>query len=174
MTLSANPSINQDPTDFYRPKTESIPTIFDETFAPFIIETFGNQQKSPTYRGQKSPDQYTYILAIEIPRLIYNTISVEIEEDLKSTSQFRRVGYPSYNIVIKADQLLLAIYSNATERSTKKKYETECVLEGQIVALDGSLTLAYSEGVLMIEIPLQRPVEAKTKALSARLSDMPV
>ena len=152
-------------------KTQSIPDIFEEIFAPFV-QQFGDSTEYKSFVGQKSSDGSVYTIAFEIPRLVKDTISVEIEEDLTTTSLARRVGYPSYKIVVKAAQLLLVNYLDETQESAKKRYEQDFALHGQNVALDGSLKLSYTEGVLTIEIPLRKPTEAKKQGLSARLSDI--
>lgn len=148
-------------------------TIFDEMFTPIRTTTKNLEEmmiKAPLYKGQKSSDGSAYILAIEIPRLIPETVSVEIIENLKSTSPFKRTGYPSYNIIIKAAQNLIDYYLfDTTEESAKRKYEEQCDLEGQNVDLDGDLTLSYSEGVLVIKIPLKKVCERKVQSLKAKL-----
>ncbi len=149
-------------------KTQSIPNILDEIFAPFVADTVEYR----TYTGKKSEDGTTYTFAFEIPRLVRDTIAVEIEEDLKNTSPARRIGMTSYKITIKAAQQLLVNYLDETQESAKKKYEQEFVLHGQSVALDGELGLSYSEGVLVVEIPLTKPVQPKKATLSAKLADI--
>ena len=146
--------------------------IFDKIFAPITEQFDVDNAEYKTFVGQRATDGSVYTIAFEVPRLIRDTISVEIEEDLTTTSLARRVGYPSYKIVVKAAQQLLVNYLDETQESAKKKYEQDFALHGQNVALDGSLALSYGEGVLVIEIPLTKPVQAKKAVLSARLSGM--
>jgi HSP20 family molecular chaperone IbpA len=141
--------------------TSSIPTILDEIFAPFLTETH-----TRNYVGSASSDQSKYTLAVEIPRLIKDTISVEVEP---TSTQYKTMAY---KVVIKAGQDLLTNYLDSSTESAKKRYEQEITILGQNVALDGSLALSYTEGVLCIEIPLCKPVQPKKATLSARLSDM--
>ena len=141
--------------------TPSIPSILDEIFAPFLTET-----STKNYVGSVSSDQSTYTLAVEIPRLLKNTISVEVEP---TSTQYKT---SAYKVVIKAGQDLLTNYLDSSAESAKKRYEQEITILGQQVALDGSLKLYYGEGVLCIEIPLTKPVQPKKQTLSARLSDI--
>lgn len=147
----------------YRPQP-SIPDIFEEIFAPFTAAASGNTPK--TYVGQVSTDGSVYKVAVEIPRLVKDTISVEVEP---TNSQYKT---PTYRVVIKAAQDLLTNYLDSASESAKKRYEQEILIFGHQVALDGSLKLSYGEGVLIIEIPLTKPVQPKKATLSARLGDI--
>lgn len=141
--------------------TPSIPNILDEIFAPFLTET-----STKNYVGSVSSDQSTYTLAVEIPRLLKDTISVEVEP---TSTQYKT---SAYKVVIKAAQDLLTNYLDSASESAKKRYEQEILIFGHQVALDGSLKLSYTEGVLTIEIPLTKPVQPKKATLSARLGDI--
>ena len=141
----------------YKPQP-SIPDIFEEIFAPFVTSI-----ETKNYVGSKSTDQSTYTLTVEIPRLLKDTISVEVEP-ISTTS--------AYKVVIKAAQNLLTNYLGSSTESAKKRYEQEIMILGQQVALDGSLNLSYTEGVLCIQIPLTKPVQPKKATLSAKLSDI--
>ncbi len=143
-------------------KTQSIPNILDEIFAPFVADTV----EYKTYTGKKSEDGTVYTFAFEIPRLIRDTITVEVEP---TSTQYKTMAY---KVVIKASQDLLTSYLNSTTESAKKKYEQEFVLYAQQVALDGELGLSYTEGVLVVEIPLTKPVQPKKATLSAKLADI--
>jgi HSP20 family molecular chaperone IbpA len=143
-----------------RKNTSSIPNVFDAFFAPFT--------EALTYTGSVSSDGARYTLAFEIPRLIKDSITVTVEP---TTSQYKT---SAHKIAIKATQEPLGNYSvpDHSKQETAKPYQQDFILYSQQVALDGSLKLYYSQGVLVVEIPLQRPVQTKKQALSARLSDL--
>lgn len=153
--------------------TPSIPDIFEEIFAPFFAEEL--KQTFPTryttmYEGQVSADGSVYTLAFEVPRLVKDSITVTVEP---TTSQYKT---SAHKVVIKATQKPLQNYvePNHDKQETIKPYQQDFILYSQQVALDGSLTLAYTEGVLCIQIPLTKPVQPKKASLSARLSDIAV
>jgi hypothetical protein len=146
----------------YRPQP-SFPDIIDEIFAPLVasIET-----KPKTDIGKQAPDGSIYTLAVEIPRLVRDTITVSVEP---ISTQHKTMAH---KVVVKAGQKLLENYLDANAECAKKSYQQEFIVLGQQVALDSSLNLYYSEGVLVVEIPLTKPVQPKKAILSARLSDM--
>lgn len=140
-----------------RKNTPSIPTIFDEIFAEATLQLI------KTSAAQEVGDLLTIV--VEIPRLKRDSIAVEIEHQGKRTFE--------YNLVVEGLEIPLASYLVECEETAYKKYRNTYKIEtSRPVALDGSLTLAYSEGVLVIEIPLTKPVQPKKQGLSARLSDI--
>lgn len=148
----------------YRPQP-SFPDI-EEIFAPFIAAASGKTPTPKTDIGQVAPDGSVYTLAVEIPRLVRDTIAVSVEP---ITTDYKTMAN---KVVVKATENLLSSYLNSLTKSAKKLYEQEFLVLGQRVALDGELGLSYSEGVLVIEIPLCKPVQAKKASLSARLADI--
>lgn len=151
----------------YNVKTPSIPNILDEIFAPF---TEALSEATKTYTGSVSSDGATYTLAFEIPRLVKDSITVTVKP---TTSNYKT---SAHKIVIKATQESLQKYVEPEykKQETAKSYQQDFILYSQQVALDGSLKLYYGEGVLVVEIPLTKPVQAKKQTLSARLSDIAV
>lgn len=157
---------------YYNIKTPSIPNILDEIFAevvrnaptPTTIQGYNNQlQLTKTSAVQEVENLLTVV--VEIPRLKRDSIAVEIEHQGKRTFE--------YNLIVEGAEIPLTSYLVECEQTAYKKYRNTFKIEtSRPVALDGSLTLAYSEGVLVIEIPLCKPVQAKKASLSARLSDI--
>ncbi len=160
MIYGSIPNFTDYPNSKRMNNTPSIPKILDAFFAPFT--------EALTYTGSVSSDGARYTLAFEIPRLIKDSITVTVEP---TTSQYKT---SAHKIAIKATQEPLGNYSvpDHSKQETAKPYQQDFILYSQQVALDGSLKLYYSQGVLVVEIPLQRPVQTKKQALSARLSDL--
>ena len=127
-----------------------------------FASTFASSTKK--YVGAVSKDNSTYTLVFEVPRLVRESICVDVDS-LNSSYKF-------FKVTIKAKQRLLFDYLDETQEPTAEDYEEAFSLKGLDIALNGDLTLAYSEGVLSIQIPLQRPVQPKKQGLSARLSDI--
>jgi HSP20 family molecular chaperone IbpA len=146
----------------YRPQP-SIPDIFDEIFAPLVGATCSNTPNQGSYTGEVSADGSVYTFVVEIPRLVRDTIAVDVEK--MPTSDY-------YKVKIKAGQELLSNYLQPTQESAKKAYEQHFTLKRSDIALDGDLGLSYTEGVLCIQIPLTKPTQPKKQALSAKLSDI--
>lgn len=152
----------------YRPQ----PSIFDEIFAeavrsiptPTTLQGYVNQlQLTKTSAVQEKDDLLTVV--VEIPRLKRDSIAVEIEHQGKRTNE--------YNLIVEGLEILLTSYLFENEQTEYKKYKSSYKIEtSRPVALDGALGLSYTEGVLVIEIPLCKPVQPKKASLGARLSDI--
>lgn len=154
-----------------RKSTPSIPTILDEIFAEVVRNapiststTLQDQlQLTKTSAVQEVGDLLTVV--VEIPRLKRDSIAVEIEHQGKRTFE--------YNLVVEGSEIPLTSYLVENEQTAYKKYKNTYKIEtSRPVALDGELGLSYTEGVLCIQIPLTKPVQAKKQALSARLADI--
>lgn len=154
------------------PTSKSKPTILDEIFAeavrnaptPTTLTGYNNQLRlTKTSAIQEVDDLLTIV--VEIPRLKRDSIAVEIEHQGKRTFE--------YNLVVEGLEIPLTSYLVECEETAYKKYKNVYKIETlRPVALDGSLMLAYSEGVLIVKIPLTKPVQPKKASLSARLADM--
>ena len=147
----------------YRPQP-TFPEVIDEIFAP-LVASIGTKPK--TNIGQESPDGSVYTVAIEAPRLVRDSITVSVEP---TSTQYKTMAH---KVVVKASEKLLDSYLlNRNQEFAKKVYQKEFIILGKRVDLDGALSLSYSEGVLVVDVPLTKPTEAKKQGLSARLSDI--
>ena len=156
----------------YKYVKRPMPSILDEIFTeavrnlttPTTLQGYNNQlQFTKTTALQESDDLLN--VALEIPRLERSSISVSVQKQNKRISE--------YDLIVEAGEILLDAYLSDCETKALKTYKKVFRIEtSRPVDLDGALSLSYSEGVLVVDVPLTKPTEAKKQGLSARLADI--
>jgi len=141
----------------------SIPSILDEIFEPFSPTRLQVYKEQQTIALQEADDLLN--VALETPRLDRSTISVSVQKQNRRTFE--------YDLIIEAGEIPLDAYLSDCETKALKTYKKVFRIEtSRPVDLDGVLSLSYSEGVLVVDVPLTKPTEPKKQGLSARLSDI--
>ena len=104
------------------------------------------------------------LIVCEISRLDRNTINVVIQP--------AKITPDHYDVIITAKRLTIDSYVEELCNRATTFIQQIRIQPTNAVALDGNLGLAYSEGVLVIEIPLVPSSQPKKLVLSANLRDM--